>query len=154
MNKEPHGAEECSLPDHPNDPELIRKIFGEYSSIAVVGLSGKPDRDSYRVAAYLKDQGYRIIPVNPRLDVLLGEKCRKSLGDVPLRVDVVNVFRKPSALPELADEIIAARPRAVWFQIGVVNNEAAKKITDAGIDLVQNVCMKIEHQKLKHIALP
>jgi len=143
------GAEICRIPNRANDSELIKKIIAGCKTVAIVGLSGKPDRDSYRVAAYLKEHGLRIIPVNPQREEILGEKCYKSLADIPFRVDVVDVFRKPSALPALADEIINVRPGAAWFQVGVVDNDAAKKITDAGISFVQNVCMKIELLKLK-----
>jgi len=142
------GREACEFPARPNNPELVEKIITEYKTIAVVGLSQKEDRDSYRVAAYLKNHGYAIIPVNPQADEILGEKCYPSLGDIPFPIDVVDVFRKPSALVELAGEIIPIRPKAVWFQLGIVNNEAAKKLADAGIDVVQNLCIKIEHARL------
>jgi predicted CoA-binding protein len=130
-----------------NDAGLARKIVLSYRTVAVVGISKKEDRDSHKVAAYLKNHGFKIIPVNPQADEVLGEKCYASLSEIPFRVDVVDVFRKPSALLELADEIIAAKPKAAWFQLGVVNNEAAKKIADAGIEVVQDKCIKIEHAR-------
>jgi predicted CoA-binding protein len=130
-----------------DDPELAKKIVTTYKTVAVVGISKKEDRDSYRVAAYLKDNGFKIIPINPQADEVLGEKCYASLKDVPFKVDVVDVFRKPTALAELADEIIAARPKSAWFQLGVINNDAAKKIAAAGIEMVQNLCIKIEHAR-------
>ncbi len=130
-----------------NDAELAKKIVLSYRTVAVVGISNKEDRDSHKVAAYLKNHGFKIIPVNPQADEVLGEKCYARLSDIPFRVDVVDVFRKPSALSGLADEIIAAKPKAAWFQLGVVNNEAAKKIADAGIEVVQNKCIKIEHAR-------
>lgn len=148
VNNEYAGGEKCQLPQRASDPEVVRKILAGCKTVAIVGLSAKPERDSYRVAAYLKEHGFEIIPVNPQSAEILGEKCYKTLADIPFRVDVVDVFRKPSALPALAGEIINARPKAAWFQIGVVSNSAAKKITDAGIGFVQNVCMKTEHQRL------
>jgi len=148
MQDDAAGVEACEFPDRPNDIELVKKILSQSKTVAVVGLSGKEDRDSYRVAKYLKDNGYTVIPVNPARDEILGEKCYKSLSDIPFKVDVVDVFRKPSALPSLASEIVAIKPKAVWFQIGVVNSDAAKIIRDAGIDFVQNICMKIEHARL------
>ena len=140
----------CERPAFSPDAALVKKIVTQSKTVAVVGISKKEERDSYRVAAYLKDHGYTIIPVNPQADEILGEKCYAALADIPFAVDVVDVFRNPSALPGLADEIVALahRPKAVWFQLGVVNNEAAKKIQNAGIDVVQNLCIKIEHARL------
>lgn len=141
---ENHGSQP---PLFSTDAELVKKITTRYKTVAVVGISKKEDRDSYRVAAYLKDHGFKIIPINPQADEVLGEKCYPALADVPFKVDVVDVFRKPSALGGLADEIIAARPKAAWFQLGVVNNDAARKISDAGIEMVQDLCIKIEHNR-------
>lgn len=140
----------CERPAFPPDAALVKRIVTQSRTVAVVGISKKEERDSYRVAAYLKDHGYTIIPVNPQADEILGEKCYAALADIPFAVDVVDVFRNPSVLPGLADEIVALayRPKAVWFQLGVVNNDAAKKIQSAGIDVVQNLCLKIEHARL------
>ncbi len=140
----------CERPAFPPDAALVKKIITQSKTVAVVGISKKEERDSYRVAAYLKDHGYTIIPVNPQADEILGEKCYAALADIPFAVDVVDVFRNPSVLPALADEIVALkrRPKAVWFQLGVVNNDAAQKIKDTGIDVVQNLCIKIEHARL------
>ncbi|MFQ5433111.1 MAG: CoA-binding protein [Nitrospinota bacterium] len=142
------GSEACEFPDRPNDPELVKNILENSKTVAVVGLSHKENRDSYRVAAYLKEHGYKIVPVNPAREEILGEKCYKTVGDIPFKVDVVDVFRKPSALPELAEQIAAVKPGAVWFQIGVVNEAASKTIRDAGIDFVQNLCMMVEHSRI------
>lgn len=141
--------EACEFPQLGSDSELAKKIVLTYKTVAVVGISKKEDRDSYRVAAYLKDNGFKIIPVNPQADEVLSEKCYARLADIPFQVDVVDVFRKPSALVELADEIIAAKPKSAWFQLGIVNNEAAKKIADAGIEIIQNMCIKIEHHRYR-----
>lgn len=140
----------CERPAFPPDAALVKRIITHSKTVAVVGISKKEDRDSYRVAAYLKNHGYAVIPVNPQADEILGEKCYASLADIPFAVDVVDVFRNPSVLPALADEIVALklRPKAVWFQLGVVNNGAAQEIADAGIDVVQNLCIKIEHARL------
>ncbi len=148
MSEAAANAQACEFPDMPNDPELVKKILDEYKTVAVVGLSHKENRDSRRVAAYLKEHGYKIVPVNPARKEVLGEKCYKSLAEIPFRVDVVDVFRKPSALPELAEQIAAVKPKAVWFQIGVVNEKASKIIRDAGIEFVQNICMMAEHRRL------
>lgn len=147
MSMEPDA---CERPAFPPDAALVKRIVTQSKIVAVVGISKKEDRDSYRVAAYLKNHGYTIIPVNPQAEEILGEKCYAALADIPFAVDVVDVFRKPSALPELADGIVALkhRPKAVWFQLGVVNNDAALKIKEAGIDVVQNLCIKIEHARL------
>jgi hypothetical protein len=149
MSEAAASAEACEFPDRPNDPGLAEKILTEYKTVAVVGLSHKKERDSHRVAAYLKEHGYKIIPVNPARDEILGEKCYRSLSDIPFKVDVVDVFRKPSALPELAEQIVAVGPKSVWFQIGVVNEKASKIIREAGIEFVQNVCMMVEHRRLR-----
>jgi hypothetical protein len=145
-----NSNEECEFPEHPYDPELVKKIVTQYKSIAVVGISKKIERDSHMVAAYLKGNGYKIVPVNPTADSILGEQCYPRLNEIPFSVDVIDVFRKPSALVELADEIINLKnlPKAVWFQIGVINNAAAKKIEKAGIEIVQNRCLKVEHMRL------
>lgn len=142
------AVEQCEFPDRPTDPELVKKILDTSATVAVVGLSHKENRDSYRVAAYLKEHGYRIVPVNPARTEILGEPCYRSLAEIPFAVDVVDVFRKPSALPEIAQQIAAIKPKAAWFQIGVVNEKASKIIRDAGIDFVQNLCMMAEHSRL------
>lgn len=141
------NSEACEIPLYSGDNQLAKKIVTQYKTVAIVGISQKEDRDSYRVAAYLKGRGFKIIPVNPQADEILGEKCYARLADIPFKADVVDVFRKPSALPELADEIVAYRPKSAWFQLGVINNSAAKKIADAGIEVVQNLCIKVEHAR-------
>ena len=148
MSENPEEA--CEVPTHPNDPELVKKIVTQYKTIAIVGISKKIERDSHMVAAYLKGNGYQIIPVNPTADTILGEKCYNRLSEIPFSVDVIDVFRKPSALVDLADEIIGLEntPKSVWFQIGVINNTASKKIEKAGIEIVQNRCIKVEHIRI------
>ncbi len=140
----------CEIPAHENDHALIEKIIREYKTIAVVGISKKEERPSYMVAKYLQENSYKVVPVNPTADEILGEKCYKSVEDIGFDIDVVDVFRKPSALPELAETIasLPKKPKAVWFQIGVINSDAVKTLEDAGIEVVQNLCMKIEHARV------
>jgi predicted CoA-binding protein len=135
----------CEFPAFNAATGEIAKLLDEAKVIAVVGLSPKPERPSYGVARYLKDQGYRIIPVNPGHGEILGETCYRSLADVPGPVDIVDVFRQPDAAPQIVDEAIAKKARAVWMQLGIVHNEAAKKARAAGLLVVMNKCLKVEH---------
>lgn len=132
---------------NPSD-RRIRQILETTKTVAMVGLSDKPDRDSYRVAKYLQDHGYRIIPVNPTVDEVLGEKSYASLADIPEQVDVVDVFRRPDAVLPVVEEAIQAGARVVWMQLGVVNQEAADKAEATGLQVVMDRCMKIEHSRL------
>ena len=117
---------------------------------AVVGISSKPERDSYRVAEYLKDVGYRIVPVNPVIDEVLGERCHADLAAIPedIEVDIVDVFRRPEFVPEIIDAAIERGVAAVWLQLGVTHPEAEKKAADAGLTVVSDRCIKIEHRRL------
>ncbi|MBO8168611.1 MAG: CoA-binding protein [Thermoanaerobacteraceae bacterium] len=121
----------------------------EIKTIAVVGLSDNPERASYRVAKYLQDQGYRIIPVNPTKDRVLGEKSYASLIDIPqdIKIDVVDVFRKPAVVPEIVEQTIARNVPVLWLQEGVVHNAAAEKARAAGIEVIMDKCMMKEHRK-------
>ena len=141
-------ADFCEMPLANATPEEVRDILKSASVIAVVGLSDKPDRDSYQVAAYLQERGYRIIPVNPAVRAVLGEKSYARLQDVPEKIDVVDVFRKAEAVPEIVDAAIAVGAKAVWLQEGVVHNPAADKARAAGLQVVQNRCMLKEHRAL------
>ncbi len=132
---------------NPSDRE-IRQILETAKTIAVVGLSDKPDRDSYKVAKYLQEHGYRIIPVNPTVDQVLGEKSYASVTGIPEHVDVVDVFRKPEAVTPVVQEAIDAGAGTVWMQLGVVNQEAADKAEEAGLQVVMDHCMKVEHGRL------
>src|SRR5262245_41993765 len=109
-------SECCEMPLQNATPDEIRDILKTAKVIAVVGLSDKPDRDSHRVAAYMQRAGYRIIPVNPAVKEVLGEKAYASVRDVPEKVDVVDIFRKPEAVPEIVEEAIAAEAKVVWMQ--------------------------------------
>ena len=116
--------------------------------IAVVGLSGNPERPSNIVASYLMDNGYTVIPVNPKEDEILGLKSYPSLSSVPQKVDVVDIFRKPEDVPPLVEDAIKIGAKTVWMQEGVINEEAAARARDAGLDVVMDKCMKKEHEKL------
>lgn len=131
-----------------DDIDSLRRILGENSTIAMVGLSSKWYRPSNFAAKYLQEHGYRVIPVNPAYDEVLGEKCYKSLLDIPFGVDVVDVFRKPEDVMPALEEAIRIKPKVFWMQIGVINKEAAKKAHEAGMEVVMDRCMKIEHARL------
>lgn len=129
------------------DPE-IRELLVKAKTIAVVGISDKPDRDSHRVAAYLKRAGYRVIPVNPGLTEVLGEKCFASLRDVKEKIDLVDVFRRSEFVPPVVDDAIAVGAKAVWMQDGVVHEEAAAKARAAGLAVVMDDCTMRRHFQL------
>ncbi|SFM79118.1 CoA-binding protein [Thermodesulforhabdus norvegica] len=138
----------CEIPEYnPPDDEIV-EILKTARTVAVVGLSDKPDRDSYRVAKYLKEHGYKIIPVNPRCSEILGEKCYPDLSSVPEKIDVVDIFRKPEAVPPIVDEAIKVGAGTVWMQLGIAHNEAAEKARKAGLRVVMSRCIKIEHSRL------
>ncbi len=138
----------CELPLENASPEEIRAILRDSKTIAVVGLSDKPDRASHHVAHYLQRAGYRIIPVNPAVTSVLGEKAYASLRDVPDRVDVVDIFRKPEAVPAIVADAIAIGARVVWMQEGIVHNAAADQARAAGLKVVMSRCMLKEHAAL------
>jgi predicted CoA-binding protein len=131
-----------------NDIEELRRILKQNHTIAVVGLSSQWFRPSFFAAKYLQEHGYRVIPVNPAHTEVLGEKCYGSVRDIPERVDVVDVFRKPEDVPPIAEEAIAIGAKVLWMQLGVINEEAARRARAAGLDVVMNRCMKIEHARL------
>ena len=126
---------------------LIDRILAEARTVAVIGISDKPDRPSHVVARYLKENGYRIIPVNPALKEVLGEKAYPSLSEIPGTVDLVDVFRKSADVPPIAEEAVRAGARFFWMQEGVENEEARERLERAGIPVVMNLCVKKELQK-------
>lgn len=126
----------------------LKNILLTAKTVAIVGLSDKPDRDSYRVAEHLQRHGYRIIPVNPLVESVLGERSYASVADIPHPVDVVDIFRKPDAVGPIVAEAIAAGAKVVWMQLGVVNEAAADTARAAGLQVVMDRCMKVEHQRL------
>jgi uncharacterized protein len=131
----------------PDDREL-RALMGDSHTIAVVGLSSKPWRDSYRVAAYLQRAGYRIIPVNPKETEVLGEKAYASLLDVPDPVDVVDVFRRAELTPAVARESVQIGAKALWLQLGIVSEEAARIAEEGGLSVIMGICLMNEHGRL------
>ena len=122
-------------------------ILAKYRRIAMVGLSSNPFRPSHFAAIYLLAEGYDIIPVNPRETEILGHKSYASVTDIPGEVDIVDIFREPAAVPAIVDEAIAKHAKVIWMQLGVVNDEAAAKARDAGMQVVMDRCMKIEHAR-------
>ena len=130
------------------DIQTLRRILKENKVIAVVGLSAQWHRPSNFAAKYMIDHGYTVIPVNPQYDEVLGQKCYKSLRDIPGQVDMVDCFRKAEDIPPLVDDAIAIRARVLWMQLGVVNEAAAEKARAAGLEVVMNHCVKIEHARL------
>jgi len=126
----------------------VDEILRDSHVVAVVGLSSNEERPSYGVATYLKEHGYRIIPVNPKEHSILGERCYPSLMALPEKVDIVDIFRRSEDVANLVDEAIQIGAKVVWMQEGVVNEEAAKKARDAGIEVIMDMCMKKEHQRL------
>ena len=125
--------------------QTIEKILREAKTIATVGLTDDPSKPSHSVPAYLQANGYRIIPVNPSLESALGEKAYASLANVPEPIDVVQIFRRSDAVGPIVDEAIAAGAKSVWMQIGIANEEAAAKARAAGLDVVMNQCMRVQH---------
>lgn len=126
----------------------VADILRKSRTVAVVGISDKEERDSHRVARYLKDHGYRIIPVNPKLTEVLGEACYPDLRSVPEHIDVVDVFRSIDAIPGIVEEAVAVGANVVWMQLGLQHEDAARRARDAGLSVVMNKCMKIEHSQL------
>lgn len=128
----------------------VRQSLADCQTIAVVGLSPKPHRDSFRVAKYMQDHGYRIVPINPNATEVLGEKAYASLTEAAqhVHIDMVNCFRNSEDIPPIAAEAIAIGAKSLWLQIGVVNDDAAKQATDAGLVVVQNLCLMVEHRQL------
>ena len=128
----------------------VHQSLAHCKTIAVVGLSPKPHRDSFRVAKYMQDHGFRIVPINPNAHEVLGEKAYASLTEAAMheRIDMVNCFRNSEDIPPIAAEAIAIGAKSLWLQIGVVNDAAAKQATDAGLVVVQNLCLMVEHRQL------
>lgn len=123
----------------------IKELLKSARTIAVVGLSPNPSRPSYGVAKYMKDRGYKIIPVRPACSEILGEKCYSSLEDIPVPVDIVDVFRQSDHVPAIVDCAIAAKAKALWLQEGIIHNEAARRAEQAGLIVIQDRCFLKEH---------
>jgi hypothetical protein len=126
----------------------LRRILAQAQTVAVVGLSANWYRPSYFAAKYMQDHGYRIIPVNPTYTEVLGEKCYPSIAAIPGPVDIVDCFRKRDEIPALAQAAVAKGARVLWMQLGIRSDEAAKVASDAGLDVVMDRCVKIEHARI------
>lgn len=130
----------------------IRTLLQRARTIAVVGMSAKPDRDSYAVARFLQRNGYRIIPVNPNLTgPVLGEQPYASLRQIPFHVDIVDIFRRSEYVAEIVGDAVAVGADVVWMQLGVIDRAAAQRATAAGIGVVMDRCMAIEHRRLTRV---
>jgi uncharacterized protein len=142
---------ECEFPSVNSNHQEIQEIFNTVKTIAVLGLSPDESKDSHRVAKYLQEQGFTIVPVYPKEDTILGEKVYRSLAEIPFDVDMVDIFRKPKALDAVADACIEkGNVKVFWAQKGIVNNAAAQKAKDAGMKVVQNMCSMVEHRALSN----
>jgi predicted CoA-binding protein len=132
---------------NPTD-ETIRAILSTPRTIAVMGCSPSPDRDSHRIAQLLQRKGHRMIPVNPGHEEILGEKCYPTLRDIPVQIDMVDIFRRSEFVAPIVDEAIAVGAKIVWMQLGVIDAEAAKKAQQAGLIVVMDRCPAIEYRRL------
>lgn len=129
------------MPFQNPSPDEIKALLGRVKTIAVVGLSPKPDRPSYGVSQAMQRFGYRIVPVRPAVDSVLGEKAYATLADIPFPVDLVDVFRAAEHIPAVVEECLAIKAPAIWVQEGIVNDEAAEKARTAGLDVVMDRCI-------------
>ena len=124
----------------------IKEILQTYKNIAVVGLSSQTSRPSYSVSRYMQTVGYRIIPVNPNETEVLGEKAYASLDDVPGKIEIVDIFRRPEFVPDVVDAAIRRKARVIWMQLGIVNEAAAARARAAGLEVVMDRCILVEHR--------
>ena len=140
---------ECEFPTVNCDPSKFEEIFKSVKTIAIPGLSPKEEKDSHKVAKYLQSVGYKIVPIYPKGEEILGEKVYRSLSEIPFRVDMVDMFRKAEVADTIVDEIKKRGDvKVLWLQKGIVNNEAAKRAKDLGLIVVQNRCAMVEHRLL------
>jgi predicted CoA-binding protein len=131
-----------------DDIAKLRRILKASRTLAVVGLSANWYRPSYFAAKYMQEHGYRVIPVNPQYDSILGEKCYGALAEIPEKVDIVDCFRRSAEIPAIAEEAIAIGARVLWMQLGVASPEARRRAEAAGLEVVEDRCVKIEHARL------
>jgi len=131
--------------------DRICELLHRYRTVAVVGLSPKPERDSHRVARYLKEQGFRIIPVNPGQTEILGETCYPSLTAVPEPVEIVDVFRRSDTVPPIAEEAVAIGAKVFWMQLGIHHEAAVKRLKEAGLEVVVDHCIKVEQMRCSRL---
>jgi predicted CoA-binding protein len=132
---------------NPLDQE-IKEILSLNKIVAVIGMSKNPEKEAYRIPEYLKKKGYKVIPVNPTADEILGEKSYKKLSDVPGPIDIVEVFRPSEDVPNYVDDVITKKPKVFWLQLGIENTQAEEKVASNGIKVVFNKCMMAEHKRL------
>jgi predicted CoA-binding protein len=138
----------CESPEYNPPSDEVKAILENTKTVAVVGISPKTERDSHKVARYLKEHGYRIVPVNPGQKKILGETCYPNLMAIPFPVDMVDIFRRPEAVPQIVDDAVAIGAKVVWMQLGIAHNASAKKAGKSGLTVVMNKCTKIEHMHL------
>ena len=131
-----------------NDDQMMKDILLSAKTVASVGLSSNMEKESYWIVSYLKEQGYHMIPVNPTADEILGEKAYPNLGSIPVKIDVVQIFRRPEDVPPIVEDAIKVGARVVWMQEGVINKEAAARAEQAGLKVVMNRCMMKTHMRL------
>lgn len=132
------------------DEHTIRQILEESRTIAVVGASQKPWRDSNSIARFLIRQGYVVYPVNPRYEEIDGVKCYPDVKSIPARIDIVDVFRQSSAVPDIVDDAVSAEAKILWLQFGVIHEEAAEKAEQAGLQVIMDHCIAVDHRQLVH----
>ncbi len=149
MNTRGKTAETCEIMLEPTDDETIIKLIQGAKTVAVVGMSSSPRKDSHIVGRYLREAGYEVFPVHPSADEIAGMKVYHALVEIPGPVDVVDIFRPGKEVPSIVDEAIGIGAKAVWMQEGIVNHAAAEKARAAGLDVVMDRCMKKEHSALK-----
>ncbi len=134
-----------------SDQGTVAQILKNSRTVAVVGLSKNPEKDSHKVAGYLQAKGYRIVPVNPNAEEILGEKAYKNLSEIPIPVDVVNVFRPSAEAGQIVNDAIKIGAKAVWMQKGIIDESAAERASSAGLDVVMDMCMMTEHRRLQRM---
>ncbi len=140
---------ECEFPSVNSNIDEIKEIFENTKTIAIIGLSPNEEKASNMVAKYLQNAGFTIVPVYPKEDEILGQKVYRSLKEIPFKVDMIDIFRKPDVIALVIDEAIERGDiDCVWTQLGLVNNDAAKKALEKGMKVVQNKCTKIEHRNI------
>ncbi len=139
---------ESQAPEKNTVDEEIVRILKQAKTVAVVGVSHKPERDSHMVAKYLKEHGYRMIPVNPKYKEVLGEPCYPDLKAVREHIDVVDIFRNVEAIPAIVDEAVEVGADCVWMQLGLAHDGAAEKARKAGLSVVMDKCIKVEHFRM------
>ncbi len=130
------------------DDRRLKEILGKYRTVAVVGISRDPTKDAHTVPRYLQQQGYRIVPVNPFADEILGEKAYKSLRDIPFDIDIVDIFRPSDQVGPVVDEALQTNAKVIWMQLGIEDEEAAAKAKRAGKEVVMDRCLRVEHGRL------